>query len=102
MLNLIAAKRAQLINRRQMLGLSGMGAAALTLPQLLQAEALEQQSGTRKPAKAKNCIYIFLCGGPSQLDMWDLKPDAPDNIRGAFKPIATNVPGIQIGELLPR
>ncbi len=49
-----------------------------------------------------NCIILFLVGGPSQLDTWDLKPDAPDSIRGPFRPIATNVPGIRICEHFPR
>jgi uncharacterized protein (DUF1501 family) len=49
-----------------------------------------------------NCILLFLVGGPSQLDTWDLKPDAPSTIRGPFRPINTNVPGIRIGEHFPR
>jgi hypothetical protein len=49
-------------------------------------------------AKAKRCIFLFMWGGPSQLDTFDLKPNAPDNIRGTFKPISTNVPGLQICE----
>src|SRR5207244_2940115 len=77
-----------------------LGAAGFTLPKLLEAETVTRTS--RLPARAKNCIFIFLCGGPSHLDLWDLKPDAPDGIRGVFKPIGTNMPGIQIGELLPR
>jgi hypothetical protein len=54
------------------------------------------------PHKDINCILLFLVGGPSQLDTWDLKPDAPDTIRGPFRPIPTNVPGIQICEHFPR
>ena len=54
-----------------------------------------------KPPAAKTCIYIFLSGGLSQIDSFDLKPDAPDGIRGEFKPIATRTPGIQIVEHLP-
>src|SRR5262245_58362369 len=54
-----------------------------------------------KPQSAKTCIYIFLSGGLSQVDSFDLKPDAPDGIRGEFKPIATRTPGIQIVEHLP-
>jgi Protein of unknown function (DUF1501) len=49
-----------------------------------------------------NCILLFLVGGPSQLDTWDMKPDAPEEIRGPFKPIATKVPGIQVSEVFPR
>ncbi|HEY2157599.1 MAG TPA: DUF1501 domain-containing protein [Isosphaeraceae bacterium] len=49
-----------------------------------------------------NCIMLFLVGGPSQLDTWDMKPDAPEEIRGPFKPIATKVPGLQVSEVFPR
>ncbi len=49
-----------------------------------------------------NCIMLFLVGGPSQLDTWDMKPDAPEEIRGPFRPIATNVPGLQVAEIFPR
>ena len=49
-----------------------------------------------------NCILLMLVGAPSQLDTWDMKPDAPAEIRGPYKPIPTNVPGIQISEILPR
>src|SRR5687768_412038 len=55
----------------------------------------------RAPA-ARSCILIYLLGGPPHLDMWDLKPDAPAEIRGPFRPIATNVPGVHICEHLPR
>ena len=68
----------------------------LTLPQLLRAES---DAGIRKGHKA--VIMIFLPGGPSHQDMFDLKPDAPAEFRGEFKPIDTNVPGIQICEHLP-
>jgi len=69
----------------------------MTLPDLLRAEA---QSGTRRSHKA--IIMIYLPGGPPHQDMFEIKTDAPVEIRGEFKPIKTNVPGIQIGELLPR
>src|SRR5689334_2844339 len=51
--------------------------------------------------RARSCILIYLFGGVSQLDVWDLKPDAPEGIRGEFRPIATSVPGVQITEHLP-
>jgi hypothetical protein len=54
------------------------------------------------PVKDINCILLFLVGGPSQLDTWDLKPEAPDTIRGPFRPISTNVPGIHISEHFPK
>ncbi len=78
-------------------GSAGWRWAGLSLPQLLRAEA---QSGTRRSHKA--VIMIFLPGGPSHQDMFDLKMDAPSEIRGEFKPIPTNVPGIQISEHLPQ
>src|SRR5215218_5115128 len=60
----------------------------------LQA-AFEKSSGF---GKAKRCIFLFMWGGPSQLDTFDMKPAAPDNVRGTFKPVATKVPGLQICE----
>jgi len=53
-------------------------------------------------ARAKRCIYIFLCGGPSQHDLWDLKPESPVGVRSEFSSIQTSVPGLQFGELIPR
>jgi len=67
------------------------------LPQLLRAE-----TAPGLVRKADACIVIFLNGGPSHLDMWDLKPNAPAEIRGEFKPVATSVPGLHFGEHLPR
>ena len=84
------------ISRRNFLKIGALGLGGLTLPQLLQAEA---QSGIRRSHKA--VIMIFLPGGPSHQDIFDLKMDAPSEIRGEFKPISTNVPGIQICEHLP-
>src|SRR5207302_11085355 len=68
----------------------------LSLPRLLAAEA---RSGIKSH---KAVINVFLPGGPPHLDMWDLKPDAPAEVRGEFRPIATAVPGLQICEHLPR
>jgi uncharacterized protein DUF1501 len=85
------------LNRRDCLQLGAFGALGLSLPQLLRAEP-----GGRSSPIARSCVLFLLHGGPSQLDTWDLKPDAPVEIRGEFKPIATNVPGIQIVEHLPR
>jgi hypothetical protein len=73
----------------------------LTLPGLLKAEQTSSQSDGRTPA-ARSVIVLYLSGGPSQLDMWDLKPRASEEIRGTFQPISTNVPGIQISEHMPR
>ena len=84
-------------SRRSFLRLGGLGLGGLTFPQLLQAEAAQ---GLGKSNKA--IILVYLPGGPPHQDMFDLKMDAPSEIRGEFSPIRTNVPGIQICEHLPR
>ena len=81
----------------QIFGASGL-IGGLSLPHLLQLQAT---AATDRPAAAKACIFLFLEGGPSTIDMWDLKPDAPVEVRGPYKPIATSVPGTFIGEHLP-
>jgi hypothetical protein len=85
------------VSRRNFIKIGALGMGGLTLPQLLQAEAA---SGIRKSHKA--VIMIYLPGGPPHQDTFDLKLDAPSEIRGEFRPIATNVPGLQICEHLPR
>ena len=85
------------IPRRSFLQIGGLALGGLALPQVLRAQ---QQSSESSPHKA--VIMIFLAGGPPHQDMFDLKPDAPSEVRGEFDPIATNVPGIQISELMPR
>lgn len=91
-------RRRPRFSRRELLRMSSLGAMGLALP---EASLLQAANTSHKPT-AKRCIFIFLCGGPSQLDMWDLKPEAPDSIRGPFQPIQTATPGFQIGELLPQ
>ncbi len=93
------------ITRRDLVRVGALGTMGLGLPDLLRAEAAaaDAAKATGRPAKSpKNCIVFFLMGGQSQLDMWDMKPDAPEMIRGEFKPISTNVPGIQVCEHIPR
>src|SRR5881397_1673710 len=85
------------VSRRNFLRIGALGLGGLALPQLLQAES---QMGIRRSHKA--VIMIFLPGGPSHQDIFDLKMDAPKEIRGEFKPISTKVPGIQICEHLPK
>jgi hypothetical protein len=85
------------ISRREFLTIGGLALGGLSLPQLLAAEA---RAGVRKQHKA--VIMIFLPGGPPHHDMFDMKPDAPAEIRGEFKPIKTKVPGIEICEHMPR
>ena len=92
------------LNRRELLQVGGLGAMGLTLPMLLEAQLRGSSNPIRGNTfgKAKNVIFLWLQGGPPQHETFDPKPDAPVDIRGEFKPINTNVPGIQICELLPR
>jgi hypothetical protein len=85
------------VSRREWLRLGGLGLVGLSLPELLRAEA---RAGKR--STARSCVLFLLHGGPSQLDTWDLKPNAPVEVRGEFRPAATTVPGIRITEHLPR
>src|SRR5436190_3879115 len=86
------------LTRRETLRAGALGLlGGFSLPQLLAAEST---AGLR-PGKAKNVILLYLLGGAATQDMWDLKPDAPAEVRGEFKPIDTVVTGIRIGEHLP-
>src|SRR5215475_13438268 len=92
--------------RREFLRVGGAGLFGLSLPHFLSWKALAAttMNGVQrgKPfGNAKSVILLFLQGGPSHLDIWDPKPDAPSNIRGEFKPIKTKVPGIQLSETMP-
>ncbi|HYT87878.1 MAG TPA: DUF1501 domain-containing protein, partial [Gemmataceae bacterium] len=91
----------RLLSRRQLLQVGGIGLLGLGLPQFLRGAS---STGTRGSARSteKSCIFIVQYGGASHLDSWDLKPDAPSEIRGPYRPIATSVPGFRICELLPR
>ena len=93
--------RARLLDRREMLRVGGLSLAGLSLPLLLQ-NTVQAKPGGRSFGKAKNCILLYLSGAPSQLDTFDPKPDAPEDIRGEFKTIATAVTGVRFSELLPR
>ena len=87
------------VSRRAMLQYGVLGLAGLTLPHLLADEAVAASPSRRR--RAKSCILFFLEGGPSHIDLWDMKPDAAAEYRGDFRPIATTVPGIQVCEHLP-
>jgi hypothetical protein len=90
------------LSRREMLRIGGLSALGLTLPQLWQGTAsCSPINVAPRAARAKSCIILFLMGGPPQHSTWDPKPGAPAQIRGAFKPIASAVPGFQVSELLP-
>src|SRR5262245_40513887 len=88
------------ICRRQLLQVGGLGMLGLSLPELLC-----RLSGATPPLgpsrSEKSCILIVQYGGASHIDSWDPKPEAPEEIRGPYAPIATNVPGVRLCELLP-
>lgn len=88
------------VTRRDFLRIGSLGATGLTLPDLLRGRAAGAIQ-PRLPGKAKACILLFMGGGPPQMDTFDMKPDAPAEVRGELKPIATTVSGIQISESLP-
>jgi len=99
------AKLCEGVTRREWLRVGGISSMGLMLPQLLAARA----AGDEKPkdgggsfGRAKSCIVCFLFGAPAHQDIWDLKPEASDDIRGEFEPIATSVPGTFFGEHIPR
>jgi hypothetical protein len=87
-------------SRRRLLSAGAIGMLGLGLPDLLRADA--SAAGRTRPGSEKSCIFVCLYGGPSQIDLWDMKPDAPDGVRGPYKPIATATPGVRITELMPR
>jgi hypothetical protein len=85
------------VSRRAILVASGLGFAGLTFGRPAAKAATRQA----QPARAKSTILFFLCGGASHLDMWDMKPNAPDDYRGPFQPISTTAPGVRLSEHLP-
>ena len=92
------------MNRRCLMRIGSLGLAGLSLPRLLRAEdrAASGEAIDRLAARAKHIIFLHQCGGPSHIDTFDMKPNAPDGIRGTFKPIASSEPGLQVCEHLPR
>jgi hypothetical protein len=94
--------------RREFIRVGGATMLGLSLPAFLKMEALAAANNSKIPAtgpgagKAKHVILLYLQGGPSHIDIWDPKPDAPDNIRGQFKPIATKIAGCFVGEHMPK
>ena len=94
------------VTRRDLLRVGGSGLLGLSLGSMLELQAVSARGAeaSRGPGwgKAKSIIMLYLQGGPSHLDLWDPKENVPDNVRSAFKPIATRVPGIQVTEILPK
>jgi uncharacterized protein DUF1501 len=93
-------KRCDGINRRDFIRVGTLGFVGLSLTDLLRLQAAQADGGSS--AKAKSVIILWMDGGPPQHDTWDPKPNAPADIRGEFKPIGTNVDGVQVCELLPK
>ena len=91
-------KRDLLASRRQALKVGGAGMLGLNMPGILRAS---ERPSVIKP-RAKRVIFLFQWGGPSPIDMFDMKPDAPDDIRSPYKPIQSSVPGLQVCEHLPK
>src|SRR5262245_29316775 len=93
-------------SRRDMLRIGTAGILSLTLPNILRLESRAndeaKKSGEAKAKKPTSVIMVWLPGGPATIDMWDLKPEAPEGIRGEFKQIDTKVPGVSICEHLPK
>ncbi len=86
------------LTRRRWLHVGALGAAGLCLPDLLRARG---PAGPGHFGRAKSCILCFLFGAPAHQDIWDLKPDAPADVRGEFRPAASSVPGVRLGEHVP-
>ena len=82
--------------RRNFLTVGALTPLGVSLGNLLTQEAIGNSSG-----RPKSCILLWMFGGPSHIDMYDLKPDAPAEIRGELNPIQTNIPGVELGELMP-
>src|SRR6266536_742446 len=94
-------------SRREFLRVGGAGMLGISLADILrlQANASSVPDAARTKSgwgRARTVIFIFLQGGPSHIDIWDPKPDAPSNVRGEFKQIKTNVPGIWLTEVMPK
>ena len=92
--------------RRRLLHIGSLGSLGLSLPRLLRADADATRAATstgalKLPRPIRSCILIFHYGGPSHIDMFDIKPNAPVEIRGQFSSIATKVPGLRVCEHLP-
>ena len=94
------------LTRRELLRVGGAAMLGLSIPQVLALKAnantvIDPSQPLNGFGKANSVIMLFLQGGPSHLDIWDPKPEAPTNVRGEFRPINTNVPGIQLSETMP-
>src|SRR5947209_4678582 len=95
-------RRSQMINRRSLLRVGGAGLLGLTLPKIFKAaEATKSATAAAPKIRAKRVIFLFQWGGPSHVDMFDMKPNAPDDYRSPLAPIRSSCPEIQVCEQLP-
>src|SRR5439155_27236641 len=88
--------------RRELLHAGALSLLGLSATDLARLRAAPASSAIVEKRRRNGCVFLFLFGGPSHIDLWDMKPDAPDAVRGEFKPIATTVPGVRVCEHLPR
>jgi hypothetical protein len=95
------ASQADSLSRRELLRVGGLSLLGLSSVDLARLRAAGAGSAGESPRRFNSCVFVFLFGGPSHIDLWDMKPEAPAEIRGEFKPIASCVPGIQVCEHLP-
>src|SRR6516165_3946293 len=95
----IACSQFRSLNRREFLRIGGASLCGVSLLDILHAQA---QAAKRPGGKAKAMICCWMAGGPPHIDMFDMKPDAPSDYRGEFKPIRTRLPGLDICELMPK
>ena len=93
-----------MLNRRKAIQIGGTGLLGLTLPKILRAaDAAKQQPASAGPrVRAKRVIFLFQWGGPSHVDMFDMKPNAPEGYKSPLAPIASSCPDIQVCEQLPK
>ena len=89
------------VNRRELLQIGGLSFLGLNSAGLRKLRAAENEQSSSAKYRRNSCVFIFLFGGPSHIDLWDMKPEAPVSIRGEFNPVDTNVSGIQLCEHLP-
>src|SRR5437660_8529794 len=92
----------KMMRRRDLLNVAGISVLGLTVPELLRLRAQTAAAAPAAKHKGNSCVFLFLFGGPSHIDLWDMKPRAPTEIRGEFDPVASSVPGIEVCEHLPR
>src|SRR5262245_40169248 len=88
------------VTRREVLRVGGLSLLGLSAADLQRLRASTTTTAANQRRRRNSCVFFFLFGGPSQIDLWDMKPAAPEQIRGEFRPTATTVPGIHICEHL--